>query len=52
LSGTGRSVLGVCTADRPVGCAQLRRQRSRSSCCSRYRKLERHRPLAARRVHR
>ncbi len=29
LSGTGRSVLGVCTAHLPVGCAQLRRQRSR-----------------------
>jgi len=53
LSCTGRLLLGVCTADRPVGCDARRRGYVSNAldqrCCSRFRKLGRHRPLAARR---
>jgi hypothetical protein len=51
-----RSTTIDCTADRPVGCEppRLRRLRSRSKLLLLLspRKLERHRPLAARRAHR
>ena len=56
LGGIGRSLLGVCTADRPVGCDARRRSCVGNTldqrCCSRSRKLELHRPLSARHVHR
>jgi hypothetical protein len=56
LGGTGRSLLGVSTADRPVGCDARRRSCVGNTfdprCCSRSRKLGRHRPLAARCLHR
>jgi hypothetical protein len=52
LGGTGRSVLGVCTADRPVGCDARRRScvgNALEQCyCSRSRKLGRDGPLDAR----
>jgi hypothetical protein len=52
LGGTSSSPLGVCTADRPVGCDVRRRScvghAFDQRCCSRSRKLGRHRPLAAR----
>jgi hypothetical protein len=55
LGGTGRSLLGVCTADRPVGCDACRRScvghALDQRCCSRSRKLERHRLLGARCLH-
>ena len=51
LGGIGHSLLGVCTADRPVGCDARRRSCVGNAldprCYSRSRKLERHRPLAA-----
>jgi len=56
LSCIGISLLGVCTADRPVGCDARRRSGVGNAldqrCCSRSRKFERHRPLAARCLHR
>jgi len=56
LGGTGRSLLGVCTADRPVGCDARRRScvghALDQRCCPRSRRLGRHRPLAARCLHR
>jgi hypothetical protein len=50
--GTGCSLLGMCPADRPVGCHARRRSCVATAldqrCCSRSRKLELHKPLPAR----
>ena len=56
LSGTGRSLLSACTADRPLGvtlaAAAASATLSINAALPLSRKQERHRPLAARRVHR